>query len=115
MSAAWAITWLGRACLLGAAAAIGVYVAHLAGARGWKRPWNAAGLFFTAITLTQLPFLFENDTDPRGVRTAMIATVCLLAAAGLQAFTALRRRRERLEPPGAPASLAGPPDEEPAA
>ncbi len=93
MTPATLIVWLGWACYLGAAAAIVAYVAHFAGRQGWKRPWNAAGLFFTSIALSQTPFLFEDATDPAGLRIASLVTVCLLASVGLQAFTALRHRR----------------------
>ena len=94
MTPAALIIWLGWACYLGAAAAIAAYVAHFAGRQGWRRPWNAAGLFFTSISLSQTPSLFEDATDPKGLRTAVVVTACLLAATGLQAFTALRHRRD---------------------
>ena len=80
MSAPLIITWLGWACYLGALVAIVVYVIHFAGRQGWKRPWNAAGLFFTSIALSQTPFLFQYALDARGLRTAFIVTLCLLAA-----------------------------------
>ncbi|MEI9964859.1 MAG: hypothetical protein WDM92_09200 [Caulobacteraceae bacterium] len=105
MIIAMVVTWLGWACYAGAAAAIIVYVIHFAGRQGWKRPWNAAGLFFTSIALSQTPFLFQAIYDARGVRTAAIVTVCLLIATALQAFTALRRRRRRDD--AAPAAGAG--------
>ncbi len=92
-----AIIWLGWACYLGAAVAIIVYVIHFAGRQGWKRPWNAAGLFFTSIALSQTPYLFRTVSDRGGVRTAFVVTLCLLAATGLQAFVALRRRKARAE------------------
>ena len=95
MSMSAALIWLGWACYAGAAVAIVVYVIQFAGRQGWKRPWNAAGLFFTSIALSQTPFLFQTVADRRGVRTAFIVTLCLLAATGLQAFVALRRRRAR--------------------
>ena len=97
MTTAFAITWLGWACYAGAAAAIIVYVIHFAGRQGWKRPWNAAGLFFTSIALSQTPFLFQTVFDKRGLLTAALVTVCLLAATALQAVTALRRRKRRAE------------------
>ena len=87
------IVWLGWACYLGAAAAIVVYVLHFTGGHGWRRPWNAAGLFFTSIALSQTPSLFRDATDPKGLRTAVVVTLCLLAATGAQALTALRHRR----------------------
>ena len=91
------ITWLGWACYAGAAAAIIVYLVHFAGRQGWKRPWNAAGLFFTAIALSQAPFLFQGAPLWR----IALVTFCLLIATGLQAMTALRRRRraEDAQPP----------------
>jgi len=93
MSPALLVVWLGWACYAGALAAIVVYVLHLAGRQGWKRPWNAAGLFFTAIALTQIPFLFEGAFYGGRMWRPVIVTFCLLAATGLQAMTALRRRR----------------------
>ena len=109
MSSSILLTWLGWACYAGALAAIVVYVIHFAGRQGWKRPWHAAGLFFTSIALTQIPFLFQDAVGARGLRTAAIVTVCLLAATALQAFVALRRRRRRDDdavqaPPGGPAA-----------
>ena len=83
------VTWLGWACYAGAAFAIVVYLVQLAGRQGWRRPWNAAGLFFTAIALTQAPFLFQGVPPWR----VAAMTLCLLIATGLQAMTALRRRR----------------------
>ena len=94
---AQAIIWLGWACYLGAAIAILVYVIHFAGRQGWRRPWNAAGLFFTSIALSQTPYLFQSVADRRGIRSAFVVTACLLAATGLQAFIALRRRKPRAE------------------
>ncbi len=94
MSPAQIVIWLGWACYAGALAAIVVYVIHFAGRQGWKRPWNAAGLFFTAIALTQAPPLFLSGAyDHAQLGRAAAVTVCLLIATGLQAFTALRRRR----------------------
>ena len=87
------VVWLGWACYAGALVAIVVYVIHFAGRQGWKRPWNAAGLFFTAIALTQTPSLFLAAYDRAQVWRALTVTICLLTATGLQAFTALRRRR----------------------
>ena len=109
MSMSTVLIWLGWACYAGAAVAIVVYVVHFAGRQGWKRPWNAAGLFFTSIALSQTPFLFQTVADRRGVRTAFIVTLCLLAATGLQAVIALRHRRDRSDerPAGdAPAEAA---------
>ena len=56
MSPAVIITWLGWICFAGAGVALIVYLVHFAGRQGWKRPWNAAGLFFTSIALSQMPF-----------------------------------------------------------
>ena len=108
MSPALIITWLGWTCYLGAAVAIVVYVVHFAGRQGWRRPWNAAGLFFTSIALSQTPFLFQYVADSRGVWAALVVTLALLAATGVQAFSALRRRRreDRLELPTRPAKGA---------
>ena len=92
MTPALVIGWLGWACYAGAAGAIAVYVLHFTGRQGWKRPWNAAGLFFTSIALSQTPFLFQYAADSRGLRTGLIVTLSLLASAGVQALTALRRR-----------------------
>jgi len=113
MSTDTLITWLGWACYAGAAGAIGAYVIHFAGRQGWKRPWNAAGLFFTSIALSQVPFLFQEAFGMRGLRTAIIVTASLLVATGLQAFTALRRRKRRED--GAPAAAPAPASGEPAA
>ena len=75
------ITLLGWACYAGALAAIVVYIIHFAQRQGWKRPWNAAGLFFTALALTQIPTLFRDAVATDEVRAAVIATLCLLGAA----------------------------------
>ena len=107
MSMSAVLIWLGWACYAGALAAIVVYVIHFAERQGWKRPWNAAGLFFTSIALTQTPFLFTS-VDTRGLRSAALVTVCLLAATALQAFVALRRRRRREDDPAVAAPPAGP-------
>jgi hypothetical protein len=107
------ITWLGWACYAGALAAIIVYVVHFAGRQGWKRPWNAAGLFFTAIALTQTPFLFEDAFDKSRLWRAAVVTACLLAATALQSMTALRRRRRADD--AAPAADAKATPQEPAA
>ena len=87
------IVWLGWACYLGAAVAIVAYVLQFTGGKAWRRPWNAAGLFFTSIALSQTPYLFEDASDRRGLRTAVLVTLCLLASTGLQAFIALRPRK----------------------
>ncbi len=92
MSPALIVTWLGWTCYAGAVVAIVVYVMHFTGRQGWKRPWNGAGLFFTAIALIYTPRLFQY-VDSHGVAAALVVTLCLLAATGTQAFTALRRRR----------------------
>jgi len=94
MSLTEILRWL---CYLGAAAALVVYIVHFAGRQGWKRPWTAAGLFFTSAALAFLPSLFRAATDPGELRDAVIVTICLLAAVGLQALGALRRRRARAE------------------
>ena len=106
MSIAHIITGLGWACYAGAAASIIVYVVHFAGRQGWKRPLNAAGLFFTSIALSWTPFLFQTVMDGRGLRNAAIVTVCLLAAAILQSMTALRRRKRRDDAPPAAGAAA---------
>jgi hypothetical protein len=89
------VNWLGWLCYAGAAVAIGVYIIHFAGRQGWRRPWNAAGLFFTAIALAQMPSLFQEGLSGSTLRAAVIVTVCLLAATVLQALMAMRRRRRR--------------------
>ena len=89
------VSWLGWLCYAGAALAIVVYLIHFAGRQGWKRPWNAAGLFFTAIALAQVPSLFQEGLSGSSLRAAVIVTVCLLAATVLQALMAMRRRRRR--------------------
>ncbi len=101
------IVWLGWACYAGAAGAIAALVIPVLGGHGWKRPWNAAGLFFTSIALSQTPFLFQGAYDAKGLRTAAIVTACLDAAAALQAVLALRPRRDAdlpaaTQPPAAP-------------
>ena len=100
------ITWLGWACYAGAAAAIIVYIIHFAQRQGWKRPWNAAGLFFTSLALSQAPTLFQSAAEPGEVRAAVVVTLCLLAATALQAFTALRKRKPRAEDVPAPSEAA---------
>jgi hypothetical protein len=116
VSPAGLIVWLGWACYAGALAAIVVYVIHFAGRQGWKRPWNAAGLFFTSIALSQIPPLFVGGYDRASMWRAITVTLCLLVATGLQAFTALRRRRRRADDAPAPETAAPePPAEGPAA
>jgi hypothetical protein len=95
------VIWMGWACYAGAFAAIVIYVIHFAGRQGWKRPWNAAGLFFTAIAMTQTPALFLNSYDKGMVTRAAVVTVCLLAATAVQAYSALRRRRRASDAPPA--------------
>jgi hypothetical protein len=107
VNAATVVTWLGWACYAGAVVAIGVYMVHFAGRQGWKRPWNAAGLFFTAIALTQVPFLFQDAAERAQVWRAAAVTLCLLIATGLQAMTALRRRRRASDAPAAPPAPEG--------
>jgi 4-amino-4-deoxy-L-arabinose transferase-like glycosyltransferase len=107
MNPALSIIWLGWACYAGALAAIIVYIIHFAGRQGWKRPWNAAGLFFTAIALTQVPFLFQDAFDRSRFWRALVVVICLLAATILQAVTALRRRRRASDAP-APDAAQGP-------
>ena len=87
------VTWLGWACYAGAAAALAAYVAQISGRGGRRRPWNAAGLFFTCIALSQTPSLFDAAMYGRGLWPAAVVTVCLVASAAIQAFTALRPRR----------------------
>ena len=89
------ITILGWLCYAAGAVALGVYIIHFAGRQGWRRPWNAAGLFFTALALAFLPSLFRNAVDLGELRAAVIVTICLIGATGLQALTALRRRKVR--------------------
>jgi hypothetical protein len=89
------VSSLGWLCYAAGAAAIIVYLVHFAGREGWRRPWNAAGLFFTALALSQLPVLFRNAVELEELRAAMIVTICMVAATGLQAMTALRKRRRR--------------------
>jgi hypothetical protein len=104
MNSADTITLLGWLCYATGAAAIVVYVIHFAGRQGWKRPWNAAGLFFTAIALSQLPGLFRTAEDMADVRAAILVTACLIIATGLQAMSALRKRRERDDTPASEAT-----------
>jgi hypothetical protein len=95
MNSADMITTLGWLCYAAGVGAILVYIIHFAGRQGWKRPWNAAGLFFTALALSQAPTLFRNAQELGELRAAVIVTICLIAATGLQAMTALRRRKRR--------------------
>jgi hypothetical protein len=87
------VTWLGWACYAGAAVALVAYLVQVAGRGRWRRPWNAAGLVFTSVALSQTPYLFDPAMYGRSLRTAVVVTVCMVAAAALQAFTALRPRR----------------------
>ena len=87
------ISVLGWLCYGAGAIALLVYIIHFAGRQGWKRPWNAAGLFFTALALAQAPTLFRTATDIPELRAAVIVTISLIAAVGLQALTALRKRK----------------------
>jgi hypothetical protein len=93
------VTWLGWICYADAAFAIVIYGVHFAGRQGWRRPWNAAGLFFTAIAMTQAPTLMQEAEGSGSLRSAVILTLCLLAATGLQAVTAMRRRKRREDAP----------------
>jgi len=100
------VTWLGWICYADAAVAIIVYLVHFAGRQGWRRPWNAAGLFFTAIAMTQAPSLMQDAADSGSPRSAVILTVCLIIATGLQVMTAMRRRRRREDDAAAPGAAA---------
>ena len=111
MSPALLVVWLGWACYAGALAAIVIYVIHFAGRQGWKRPWNAAGLFFTAIALTQIPFLFEGAFYRGRMWRPVIVTLCLLTATGLQAMTAMRRRRRAGDGDPSPSAAESSPQE----
>lgn len=93
MTSAALVTWLGWACYAGAAASLGAYLAVVLGRQGWRRPWNAAGLVFTSLALSQTPYLFDEALHGRGVGAALTVTFCLLAAAAAQAYAALRPRR----------------------
>ena len=93
MSTVALVTWLGWACYAGAAGTLVAYLVQVLGRQGWRRPWNAAGLVFTSVALSQTPFLFDEAMYGRGLGTAMIVTFCLLASAIVQAYTALRPRR----------------------
>ncbi len=96
------VIWLGWACYAGAGFAIIIYVKHLLGPQGWKRPWSAAGLLFTSLALGQTPFLFEDAYDWSRIGRAILVTLCLLVAVGLQTVTLLRSRPERDAPPAQP-------------
>jgi hypothetical protein len=104
VSATDTITLLGWLCYAAGAFALLVYVVHFAGRQGWKRPWNAAGLFFTAIALAQVPPLFRHSTDNSELFAAIVVTLCLVIATGLQAMTALRKRRRADDAAAAEAS-----------
>jgi len=93
MTRALILTWLGWACFAGGAASIVVYVVHFTNRQGWRRPWNAAGLIFTAIALTQVPMFLHHGAQAQGFLSGVLAIVCLLVAVGLQSVTALRARR----------------------
>ena len=97
MNSSEMITVLGWLCYAAGAIALAVYIIHFAGRQGWKRPWNAAGLFFTALALAQAPTLFRTAVDIPELRAAVIVTISLIAATGLQALTALRKRRDRTD------------------
>jgi hypothetical protein len=87
------VTWLGWACYAGAAGSLAAYLALILKRQGWRRPWNAAGLVFISLALSQTPFLFDEALQGRGVGAAMVVTFCLLASAIVQTYTALRPRR----------------------
>ena len=89
------ITVLKWLCYGAGAVALLVYIIHFAGRQGWRRPWNAAGLFFTALALAFLPALFRHAVELNELRSAVIVTICLIGATALQALTALRKRRDR--------------------
>ena len=95
------VTWLGWACYVGAAASLVAYVVQVTRRRIWRRPWNAAGLVFISVALSQTPFLFNEAMYGKGLATAMIVTFCLLASAILQVYTALRPRRRSDDRPAA--------------
>lgn len=98
------VVWLGWACYAGALIAIVAYIVHFTRQRGWNRPWNAVGLFFSAIALTQTPAFFLGVYDGRSLARAVVVTVCLLGTTAVQAYNALRPRREgdRAPPEGPP-------------
>jgi nicotinamide riboside transporter PnuC len=102
MTSSTLLTALGWICYASGAVAIVIYVINIFARNGWRRPWNAAGLFFTAIAASQIPSLFR-EVDLGVLRVAFITTVCLVAITGLQGVTAMRRRRERRD--AAPATV----------
>ena len=86
------LTWLGWACFAGGGSAIAVYILHFLKRQGWRRPWNAAGLFFSAIALTQIPSFLLADAGAAFAHK-VIAVICLLVGVAVQAVMALRTRR----------------------
>jgi peptidoglycan/LPS O-acetylase OafA/YrhL len=87
------LTALGWACFAGGGAAIGVYLLHFLRRQGWRRPWNAAGLLFTAIALTQVPLYLVSGAAGASFPAGVISVVCLLVGVGIQSVMALRTRR----------------------
>ena len=112
MTQYFAIIWLGWVCYAGAGAMLIAYAVLFARGQGWTRPWNAAGLVFISIALSQTPSLFRNVYNSRELFTAATVTLCLLAAGALQAVTALRPRKEVAPEASAPAAAV--PADEPA-
>lgn len=95
------LTYLGWACFAGGGAAIAVYLLHFLGRQGWRRPWNAAGLFFSAIALTQIPLFMLADGADAFIPKAL-AVLCLLVGVALQTVMVLRTRRRTDGPRGGP-------------
>ncbi len=90
---AYVLQWLGWLCYLAAALAILAYVIHVVRRPSWQRPWNAAGLFFTGLALTQLPSFMIDGGDGPAFLNAVLAVVSLMLPATLQGDVALRTRR----------------------
>lgn len=95
MTRAHILTWLGWFCFAGGGSALVVYVVQFARRQEWRRPWNAAGLIFTAVALTQLPMFLHQGAQDQGFMSGVLAVSCLSVAVILQAVTALRPRRQR--------------------
>src|SRR5690349_6275767 len=85
---------LSWACWIGAILSLTVYVyAFILRPRG-HRLLSTMGLFFTFVTLTQIPLFLRHGAEGSNFANAGFAVVSLLAAAVAQALVAVRGRSQ---------------------